>query len=178
MTDDPTIHLWGAKGGVGTSTVAAVLALHLARRHRVELRGSTSVQLDDLRALLATTTTEGPLVPGDHGHEYDRETRVVVLDGGTDHEPPPGAVASWLVIRPCYLALRRALSIGARPTGAVMLAEPERSLGQRDIEDVLGIPVVSIIPVNAAIAWSIDAGLLSARRPRLHLDALFACVGL
>jgi hypothetical protein len=177
MTDSPTIHLWGAKGGVGTSTVAAVLALHLARRRPVELRGSTPEQAEDLRALLAMTTTEGPLVLGDHGHDGDGENRVVVIDGGTDHEAPAGALASWLVIRPCYLALRRALIIGARPTGAVMVAEPERSLGQRDIEHVLGVPVVATIPVNTAIARSIDAGLLSARPPRLHLDALVACVG-
>jgi hypothetical protein len=42
----------------------------------------------------------------------------------------------------------------------------------------LGFPVLATIPLNAAIARSIDAGLLSVRPPRLHLEALVACVGL
>ena len=42
----PTLYLWGAKGGVGTSTVAAVLAVHASRRRPVELRATTPEGLE------------------------------------------------------------------------------------------------------------------------------------
>ena len=72
---------------------------------------------------------------------------------------------SLLVTRPCFLALRRALAIGCRPDGVVLVEEGGRALGRVDVEDVLGVPVVATVPVDAAIARSVDAGLLAARVP-------------
>lgn len=71
-----------------------------------------------------------------------------------------------LVIRPCYLALRRALGC-PRPTGVVVLHEPGRALSSRDIESVLSVPVVAEIGVEPAVARAVDAGLLSTRMARL-----------
>lgn len=45
-----------------------------------------------------------------------------------------------LVIRHCYLALRRALDHGRRPTKVVTIREPGRSLGDYDVERVVGAP--------------------------------------
>lgn len=165
------IHLWGAKGGVGTSTVAAVIAVHASRHQGVELRAATPDALDELAAILGMTRAlDAPLtLPIGTGCD----TTLVVIDGGTDPTPPAGTTASFLVIRPCYLAIRRALaSTGPRASGVVLVAEPERSLGHRDIEDVLGVPVVATIAVTAAVARSVDAGLLMARPPRFPLDAV------
>lgn len=78
---------------------------------------------------------------------------------------------SFLVLRPCYLALRRALD-APRPTAVVLITEPDRSLGLRDVEDVLGVPVAVAINWDPAIARAVDAGLLSARVPRRLANAL------
>lgn len=77
-----------------------------------------------------------------------------------------GSALSLLVLRPCYLALRRALAATIRPSGVVLVTEPGRSLGARDVEDVLGVPVRAEIAWDPAIARSVDAGVLGARIPR------------
>ncbi|HVL07474.1 MAG TPA: hypothetical protein VM388_15915 [Acidimicrobiales bacterium] len=77
-----------------------------------------------------------------------------------------GAAASLLVLRPCYLALRRALAAPVRPSGVVLVAEAGRSLGRRDVEDVLGVPVMAEVAVEDAVARAVDAGLLARRVPR------------
>jgi hypothetical protein len=73
---------------------------------------------------------------------------------------------SLLVIRPCYLALRRAARLGTRPTGVVLICEPARALGRREVEDVTGAKVVAEIHVEPSIARAVDAGLLASRLPR------------
>jgi MinD-like ATPase involved in chromosome partitioning or flagellar assembly len=78
---------------------------------------------------------------------------------------------SFLVLRPCYLALRRALN-APRPTAVVLVTEPDRSLGAGDVEDVLGVPVVAEIGWEPAIARAVDSGLLSGRMPRRLAQAL------
>lgn len=77
-----------------------------------------------------------------------------------------GAQESLLVLRPCYLALRRALAAPVRPSGVVLVAESGRSLGRRDVEDVLGVPVLAEVAVEDAVARAVDAGLLARRVPR------------
>lgn len=72
---------------------------------------------------------------------------------------------SWLVTRPCFLSLRRALGVGRRPDGIVLVEEEGRALGRTDVEDVVGAPVVATVPVDAAVARAVDAGLLVARLP-------------
>lgn len=72
---------------------------------------------------------------------------------------------SLLVTRPCFLSLRRALGVGRRPDGVVLVEEEGRALGRTDVEDVLGVPVVATVPVDAAVARAVDAGLLVARLP-------------
>ena len=78
---------------------------------------------------------------------------------------------SLLVLRPCYLALRRALQ-APRPTAVVLITEPERALGVGDVEDVLGVPVVASINWEPSIARAVDSGLMSARLPRRLANAL------
>ena len=83
-----------------------------------------------------------------------------------------GATVSLLVLRPCYLALRRALAAPVRPSAVVVIEEPKRSLDPTDIEDVLGVPVRAVVPWDAAIARCVDAGLLAARLPGPLASAL------
>ena len=75
------------------------------------------------------------------------------------------ALHSFLVIRPCYLALRRATAVAKHADGVILLTEPGRALTRRDVESVLQVSVVAEIPVDAAVARAVDAGLLASRLP-------------
>ena len=103
----------------------------------------------------------------------------VVVDCGLAGCPDTLAVAggadeSLLVLRPCYLALRRALATPLRPSGVVLVREPGRALDRRDVEDVLGVPVRAELPVDPSVARAVDAGLLARRPPRALREALRA----
>ena len=85
---------------------------------------------------------------------------------------PPRPSFSLLVLRPCYLALRRALAAPIRPSAVVLVNEPGRALTRRDIEDVLGVPVRAEVDFDPSIARAVDAGLLAGRVPRALERAL------
>lgn len=99
-------------------------------------------------------------------HRFD-----IVVDAGLGMPHPelrlPGdAGRTLLVIRPCYMALRRAAALTWRADGVVLIDEPGRSLGSRAIEHSLGIPVVMRCPLDPAIARAVDSGLMAGRLPR------------
>ena len=121
----------------------------------------------------------GPLVPA--GAERLAAAlgggSTAVVDCGSPGDPAGLAVAasaplSLLVLRPCYLAVRRALAAPIRPSGVVLVSEPRRSLTRRDIEAVLGVPVRADVAWDPAVARSVDAGLLGGRVPRALERAL------
>jgi hypothetical protein len=97
---------------------------------------------------------------------------VVVADcGRADDEAARALVEvsdlSVVVIRPCYLALRSAAAddLVRSASGVVVVEEPGRALGAREVADVLGVPVLATVPVRASIARVVDAGVLVARLP-------------
>jgi cellulose biosynthesis protein BcsQ len=101
-----------------------------------------------------------------------RDGPLTVVDVGVADSPVARAVlevsdASLLVVRECYLALRRAASssLTARAFGLVVLQEPGRALGPADVAQVLGRPVVTRVPMRVAIARAVDAGVLPTRLP-------------
>lgn len=202
---------WSAKGGSGTTTVAAALAIEVARRHAagallVDLAGDLPLVLglpeldspgiadwlaagaavppDGLARLevpvgeagcLALIPTGGPLPDAPGRWEVlaavlAADPRPVVVDCGSR---PAGlalvmaasAPVSFLVLRPCYLALRRALSSPIRPSSVIVVDEPGRSLGPRAIAEVLGVPVKAVVPNDPRVARSVDAGRLGSSVP-------------
>ncbi len=194
---------WSVKGGSGTSTIAAALAL----LSPTEVNGPLLVDLcGDSATLLGVETSPGVglsdwfasqagphvldtlciqtksgvdvLATSSPVAHYERRSeefvawlteqsanRVVVIDSGQQLREIPGA-QSLLVVRPCYLAIRRAVSSGACPTGVVLVREVERSLTNADIESAIGASIVAEIPIDPLIARAIDAGLANARLPR------------
>lgn len=198
---------WSAKGGSGTTVVAAVLAVVAARRGPtvlVDLGG-------DSAPALGTVTPDGPGVgdwlaapaaPAERlwqlAHECATDLHLVhpgtmpvgaeftdlaaerlaaaaaaahqhvIIDAGST---VPGealircAQQSLLVIRPCYLALRRAIAAGNTTSDLVVVAEPGRCLGRVDIERALGLTVVAELPWDPGVARAVDAGLLLSRVP-------------
>lgn len=103
---------------------------------------------------------------------FSLQDRPVVVDAGVPRAGDAAASAiarastSLLVLRPCYLALRRAIQSTHRATGVVLVDEAERALGVNDIEAALGTPVVAIVPHRPDIARAVDAGLVAGRLPR------------
>src|SRR3954447_24240198 len=126
--------------------------------------------LDPLRAevlagLLAADHRPGvvdagvvPVREGDgRGAGADGETALVLAAAATH---------SLLVLRPCYLALRRARSCPLRPSGVVLVREDGRALDEHDVEDALVVPVPPTVRVPPKIARAVDAGMLAAHLPR------------
>ena len=227
------ITCWSAKGGSGTTVVAAVLACALADELPTMLvdlagdlpaalglaepaagltdwagrRGGSSapppgsprslttvggqaggglsrLELDGARGVRLLPRGPGSLGQGVGpalvGELAGRAS--VVVDGGVACRAVPGtgplvdvaaaATASLLVIRPCFLALRRAVAVPLRPTGVVVVDEPQRVLGPSDIEAALGVAVVAVVPWEPAVARRVDAGLLGSAPPRAMARAL------
>jgi cellulose biosynthesis protein BcsQ len=86
------------------------------------------------------------------------------FDGDVGATLALAATHSLLVLRPCFLALRRAVAAPLRPSGVVLVEEAGRSLRSADVEDALGVPVRARVGVTPSIARAVDAGLLSRRR--------------
>jgi cellulose biosynthesis protein BcsQ len=109
-------------------------------------------------AALAVALRDGPVpVVADCGDAADPATRAVA----------EVADATVVVVRGCYLALRRAVRAPAlaRTMGAVLVEEPGRSLSRREVGDVLGVPVLARVPFRDQVFRAVDAGVLPARLP-------------
>jgi hypothetical protein len=101
-----------------------------------------------------------------------RDGPLTIVDVGVPDSPVARAVlevadVSMLVVRECYLALRRAAAapLVGRSFGLVVLQEPGRALGPADVAQVLGRPVTARVPVRSAVARAVDAGVLPTRLP-------------
>lgn len=110
-------------------------------------------------AALAVALRDGGLVVLDAGSGSDRS--------GAGRAAIEVADAALMVIRPCYLALRKAVGDPrlARSAGAILVEDPGRALDAADVAAVLGVPVVSRVSVRADIARAVDAGVLRDRLP-------------
>jgi len=197
---------WSVKGGVGTTVVAAVLALHRATTAEVrlvDLAGdlpatlglpepghdgfgewlANDAPLETIDHLTVTVTdrldlvARGGLSLDEHARlrleQFAASTpemsREIVVDAGTNSTAldvlVPRATISWLVLRPCYLALRRAVNAQHRIDGIVLINEPGRALSGRDVASVLGAPIVAEIDLDPRLSRVVDAGLLATRMP-------------
>jgi hypothetical protein len=77
------------------------------------------------------------------------------------------ADASLIVVRSCYLALRRAVGqpLVDAAAGAILVEEGGRALDHKSVAEVLGCPVLARVPVRSAVARAVDAGLLADDLP-------------
>lgn len=83
-----------------------------------------------------------------------------------------GQGRSVMVVRPCYLELRRAVRCGLHVDGLVVVAEPGRSLDHRDACALVGAPLLAHVAWDPSVARSVDAGLLLSRPARRALRPL------
>jgi MinD-like ATPase involved in chromosome partitioning or flagellar assembly len=181
------------KGGAGTTVTAAALGLLLSARHRggghvVDLQGDMPAALgiaEPESAAACEVNSALRLLPRrieDNASETQWLSLVtelqslrgpVVVDAGTKllgSALIDAAAATYLVTRPCYLALRRATTAihrgGFVVDGCILVNEPGRALTSNDVATVLRTPVRAEIPVDSTISRAVDAGLLAHRVPR------------
>lgn len=127
-----------------------------------------------------------PAAPGSPVDALAARRETVVIDAGLALCGPAARLVeqadhSVLVIRPCYLALRRAVAradLVTASTGVVVLGEEHRALSVDDVARVLGLPVLAVVPADRAVARSVDAGTLVTRPPRCLSRALEPVVSL
>ena len=189
------------KGGVGTSVVAAAIALHSARSGTETLLvdlagdqpdllgveappfgvtdwlGETDVPLDGLTALEVDAAPHLRLLARGAADAGDRlpvlagmcaaARRTVVIDAGVadDCHWAGGRAEEIVVVRACYLAVRRA-GVLSSSTRLVVIEEPGRALRAVDVAAAVGVPVWCRLTLDPAVARSVDAGLLRVRLPR------------
>jgi hypothetical protein len=170
---DPPLGLATWKAGASEPGAAA----HL---RRLEMDVGTGVRLVP-RGHGPLATDVGPALAQALG---ERERVVVdagvIGDGGRAtpaFDLAASATRSLLVLRPCFLALRRAAAAPIRSSGVVLIDEPQRVLGPGDIQAALGVPVVAVVPWDPAVARRVDAGLLGASLPRAMSRALQPVLG-
>jgi hypothetical protein len=74
---------------------------------------------------------------------------------------------SIVVVRDCYLALRRAVHtpLASHAAGVVVLEEPGRSLSANEVTDVLRLPLLGSVPFHLDVARVVDSGVLASRMP-------------
>ena len=106
-----------------------------------------------------------------------------VVDAGDARVPAVRAVVehadvSIVVLRGCYLALRRAVHepLVGSATGVVVLEHPDRPLRAREVADVVQRPVLGVVPERPEIARVVDAGVLPTRPPIALVDPIAALV--
>jgi len=95
-----------------------------------------------------------------------------IVDAGRADDPAGRMVvevadASVIVVRGCYLTLRRAVHtpLTLRAAGIAFVDEPGRALGPAEARDVLDRPILVRVPVRPAVARAVDAGVLAVRPP-------------
>ena len=157
--DGPGLTDWLAAGPDVPEDALARLEVEVGPRLRLLPRGVAGIEAEALGRASALATA------------LAADRRSVVADCGRAATGPglvlaAGASVSLLVLRPCYLALRRAEAAPIRPSGVILVTEQGRSLTRRDVEEVLGVPVRAEIPYEPAVARAVDAGLLATRVPR------------
>lgn len=153
------LNFFGAKGGVGTSTLAAISAAALRQQgHAVAVEGS-----DDLGAILG-------------GWEDDPRPSIVVSDDRVEphHEVDDATHVSVLVVRNDYLSLRRAIHTAQNYNLVVCVTEEGRALTIGDVASALGVAHRDLVAVlwSRSVAREVDAGLISLRPPRSAVEAL------
>jgi hypothetical protein len=185
------IALSSPKHGTGVTTTAAMAALTLATTGPtvlIDIAGDqhAALGLSDPQGHQAVAVIDHLRLIDASDLSFDEQARIVTDAAGSGdhvvidaddadhpiHDLLPGDTRRVWVLRPCYLALRRAMACTRRPDSIIVVREPQRAFTVGDIEAALGITVEATIDLDPAIARMVDAGLLAARVPRSAAHAL------
>jgi len=151
----PGVHDWVTSSTAPSGALSAI-AIATAANVRVIPSGRSTAPADHPRW-------------GELGRLLAASDEPVFVDACTPGPPLDLAVVAdrrLLVIRPCYLALRRAVAAAQSLTGVVIVNEPGRALRSADVVAALQVPVVAEISCDPAIWRAVDSGLLLTRLPK------------
>jgi hypothetical protein len=168
MMQAQIITLIGARGGSGTSTVAAALAVFCAGHAPTDLVSNEPPAIATLLGLPSRIDAGTPrdITPDLRVLERPEASgHVTVVDAGRAPIGGRSSDVTLAVLRgPCYLGLHT-LAHGpfSAIDGIVLVSEAKRALTRRDVADVCGVPVVATVFATNALARTIDAGLLLSR---------------
>lgn len=169
--DQPALLGIPQPGGPGVTDWLAAPRGDCGALRRLEIELSPSMSLLPTGAATEwLTEREGLLVD-----VLASDGRHVVVDGALGAAPASALAAadvSLLVVRPCYLALRRAVHRDVTADGVVLVEEPGRALDAVDVSRALGLPVLCTVAAEPTVARAVDAGLLTSRVPRSFAAAL------
>jgi hypothetical protein len=104
-----------------------------------------------------------------------RSNSHVVIDAGqldTSAHLDPLADRRLMVMRPCYIGLRHAVSAGNRWNGLVIVRPPDRVLTTRDVVNVCDLPLAAEIDMTPDVSRAVDAGVLRTRLPQVLARSL------
>jgi MinD-like ATPase involved in chromosome partitioning or flagellar assembly len=160
--EGPGLSDWLAAGDDVPPDGISRLEVDVVRGLKLLARGSLPFDAGRADALAAAFAADARPVVADCGTLVEEAAQIVAAN----------AARSLLVVRPCFLALRRALLSPVRPSGVVLVNEAGRALGGRDIEELLGVPVCARVECLPEVARMVDAGLLTSRLPRRMVRAL------
>jgi MinD superfamily P-loop ATPase len=178
---DNTIGVIGARGGQGTSTIAAAVALLVSLDRPVGLIANDP---SDVAAILGISAAVG-----DDAVDVSNELtvarrplpgRVNIVDCGSLHHCTTARPAKLVVVLrgPCFLALT-SLVTAQLPAdcSVVVVREAHRSITAVDVLEATGLPLLAEVPVTERLARIVDAGLLRQRAHALaELASLHAFV--
>lgn len=165
------INLYSVKGGQGVSTTAVLLA------SKFSAAGYTVLLVDrtngDLAAILGL---------GDHGPDMrsaSASAMVSLFTTNSTEVPSLGydviisdfgqfvdGAENYLVTLPDYVSLKRAVvreDLMAKTKGLIIVRPSNRVLTDKDVINVLTIPLTTTIKMSAAVARASDAGVLLSR---------------
>lgn len=170
-----SLNFFSPKAGLGCSTTAALTALAYDSERTLIVDASPEHDLDavlgiqpatDDATLVAENLWYTPIeLIGQHASVDPRNYDVVVWDRGTNFEGMD-AGTKIMVVRPCYVALRRAVGHAPRADHVVAIEEPKRALLTADIEVALGAPTIGV-DYSTDVMRAVDAGLVTSRRFKL-----------
>lgn len=183
----------GIKGGVGTSTLAVLLAAELVRRTNsapvlliergedcATIDGRPVVRLeaqleeynpapDRGRLLIASNVNRSAdlvrVIDALEAFAGTEEPPLVLVDSGVDYWE--GAALDILTVQNDFLSLRRYLADdNARAAELAVVLETDRALGMREVRDITGVEPIAVLPYDRSISRSVDAGTLGMRTPK------------
>lgn len=146
------VAVWGARGGQGTTTVAAVLAA---------LWGT---------ALDSPEPWEAEWILGPELSASGDDSRIVIDSGvlGTKRVASPDTFNLVVLRGPCLVAVRSVSQHAEAVDCLVVVREPWRASSSEEVERVIDVPVAFEVPFSERIARMTDAGLLGTRLDKLE----------
>jgi MinD superfamily P-loop ATPase len=171
------IEVSASKGGVGTSTLSACLAIGLANTGKSVLLVDMSKH-GDCFALTGVSRTSGivdafvdgmsmtHIATSPLDTDVDKSFDHVIYDAGINglqDYAVSGDVYRLAIVPNAYTALRNMMHVARGYDAMVSVITEGNALNAKDVEQVMGLTAITQMPIKSEISRAIDAGMLFTR---------------